>query len=104
MRRAHLRRCLGGGLGGPLRSLPQDSVARAKPALEAEHSRQGRANPDPLLASRRGSAPLSNAGFAGATKSWGEVSEGGRSPPPSGTYRKYASRAAVGRRLASGPF
>src|SRR6266508_2210153 len=35
---------------------------------------------------------------------WGEVSEGGRSPPPSGTYREYASRAAVGRRLAAGPF
>src|SRR5207247_935937 len=35
---------------------------------------------------------------------WGEGSEGGRSPPPSGTYREYASRAAVGRRLAAGPF
>src|SRR6266436_5631564 len=35
---------------------------------------------------------------------WGEVSEGGRSPPPSGTYREYASRAALGRRLAAGPF
>src|SRR5207253_3966771 len=29
---------------------------------------------------------------------------GGRSPPPSGTYREYASRAAIGRRLAAGPF
>src|SRR6266542_1123356 len=37
-------------------------------------------------------------------ESWGEVSEGGRSPPPSGTYREYASRAAVGCRLAAGPF
>src|SRR5207253_6058433 len=41
---------------------------------------------------------------AARTASWGEVSEGGRSPPPSGTYREYASRAAVGRRLAAGPF
>src|SRR5436309_12026513 len=38
MIRAHLRRSIGGGLGGPLRSLPQESVARAKPALEPEHS------------------------------------------------------------------
>src|SRR5207247_1182675 len=36
--------------------------------------------------------------------SWGEGSEGGRSPPPSGTYREYASRAALGRRLAAGRF
>src|SRR6266540_953374 len=37
MIRAHLRRSIGGGLGGPLRNLPQESVARAEPALEAEH-------------------------------------------------------------------
>src|SRR6266581_2758368 len=37
MIRAHLRRFIGGDLGGPLRNLPQESVARAKPALEAEH-------------------------------------------------------------------
>src|SRR6266542_5370082 len=37
MIRAHLRRSIGGGPGGPLRSLPQESVARAKPALEPEH-------------------------------------------------------------------
>src|SRR6266581_8198976 len=36
MIRAHLRRSVGGGLDGPLRSLPQESVARAKPALEPE--------------------------------------------------------------------
>ncbi len=35
MRRVQLRRLIGGGLDGPLRSLPQ-SGARAKPALEAE--------------------------------------------------------------------
>src|SRR6266852_377070 len=104
MIRAHLRRSIGGGLDGPLRSLPQGSVARAKPALEPEHSTLGRANPHPLLATRRGRVPLSSAGFAGATNPGGEVSEGGRSPPPSGTYREYASRAAVGRRLAAGPF
>src|SRR5262252_1510138 len=32
---------LGGGLGGPLRNLPQDSVARAKPALEPDFVRVG---------------------------------------------------------------
>src|SRR6266478_9260710 len=37
MIRAHLRRSIGGGLGGPLRRFPQESVARAKPALEPEH-------------------------------------------------------------------
>src|SRR5216684_4378521 len=47
MVRAHLLRSIGGGLGGPLRSLPQESVARAKPALEPEHSTLGRANPHP---------------------------------------------------------
>src|SRR6266446_8998810 len=36
MIRAHLRRFIGGGLDGPLRSLPQFG-ARAKPALEVEH-------------------------------------------------------------------
>src|SRR5712692_3547381 len=37
MIRAHLRRSIGGGLDGPLRSLPR-FVARAKPALEEEQS------------------------------------------------------------------
>jgi len=36
MIRAHLS--IGGGLDGPLRGLPQDSVARAKPALEADRT------------------------------------------------------------------
>src|SRR6266542_6134911 len=54
MIRAHLRRFLGGGLGGPLRSLPQDSVARAKPALEAEHSTVGRAIPNLLFTAHVG--------------------------------------------------
>jgi hypothetical protein len=39
---AHLLRFIGGGLDGPLRSLPQESVARAKPALEADHPTQCR--------------------------------------------------------------
>src|SRR2546426_3788089 len=80
MIRAHLLCSFGGGLGGPLRSLPQESVARAKPALEAEHSTLGRANPHSLLASRRGSVPLSSAGFAGATNPGGEVRKGGEAP------------------------
>src|SRR5882724_331537 len=99
MIRAHLRRSIGGGLGGPLRSLPQGSVARAKPALEPDHSLLGGVICDEIHpeSSRlpRESVPLSSAGFAGATIPGGEVSEGGRSPPPSGTYREYASRAAV---------
>src|SRR6266508_671582 len=48
MIRAHLRRSIGGGLGGPLRSLPQESVARAKPALDPEHLSLGGAISDGL--------------------------------------------------------
>src|SRR5437867_7544613 len=80
MIRAHLLRSFGGGLGGPLRSLPQESVARAKPALEAEHSTLGRANPHPLLASPRERVPLSSAGFAGATVPGARFPEGGEAP------------------------
>src|SRR5713226_7029428 len=79
MIRAHLLRFIGGGLDGPLRNLPQFG-ARAKPALEVEHSTLGRANPHPLLASRRGSVPLSSAGFAGATNPGGRVRKGGEAP------------------------
>ena len=34
LKRAHLLRSIGGGLGGALRNLPQESVARAKPPSE----------------------------------------------------------------------
>src|SRR6266498_1109468 len=54
MRRAHRLRFIGGGLGGPLRDLPQESVARAKPALEAEHSTVGGASPNPLFTAHVG--------------------------------------------------
>src|SRR6266536_5527081 len=47
MIRAHLHRSLGGGLDGPLRSLPH-SGARAKPALEAEHFSPGGGTSDRL--------------------------------------------------------
>src|SRR5438093_8207373 len=67
MIRAHLRRSIGGGLAGPLRSLPQESVARAKPALEAERSTHCCAISDPLVTPGPGSVPLSSAGCAGAT-------------------------------------
>src|SRR5205814_9819659 len=67
-------------LGSPVRSRPQESVARAKPALEAEQSTLGRANPHPVLASRRGSVPLSSAGFAGATNPGERVRKGGEAP------------------------
>src|SRR5439155_25980458 len=47
---AHLQRFIGGGLGSPLRSLPQESVARAKPALEPEPPLRGGAVSDRLPA------------------------------------------------------
>src|SRR5713101_5935606 len=50
MIRAHLRRSIGGGLDGPLRSLPQESVARAKPAFEPERPSLGGASSDRLPA------------------------------------------------------
>ena len=103
MRRAHLLRSIGGGLGGPLRSLPQESVARAKPALEPDHSTPGRANPHSSLASRRGCVPLSSAGLAGATNPGGRFGRGAK-PPAEWNVQGVASRAALGRRLAAGPF
>src|SRR5207247_10026592 len=54
MIRAHLLRLSGGGRGGPLRNLPQESVARAKPALEVEHSTIGRAILNPLFTAHVG--------------------------------------------------
>src|SRR6266446_5653137 len=76
MIRAHLRRSIGGGLGGPLRSLPQGIGC----AREPDHSTLGRANPHSLLASRRGNVPLSSAGFAGATNPGGRFRKGGEAP------------------------
>ena len=82
MIRAHLS--LGGGLDGPLRTLPQGSVARAKPALEAEHFTLG---DHALGCSRSGvrrrpgrSVPRSSAGFAGATIPGGRFRKGGEAP------------------------
>src|SRR5438876_7439832 len=116
MIRAHRLRSLGGGLDGPLRSLPQNSVARAKPAREPEHSTLGRANPHPLLASPRGSVPLSSAGFAGAIfgcsprtrgaqpaavlrlalHPWGEVRKGAKPPgEPSSLTFDHIARASL---------
>src|SRR5262249_8775370 len=72
--RAHL--IVGGGLGGPLRDLPQESVARAKPALEAATRRSTCCA---LLATSREGVPLSSAGWACATIPGGG-SASGRSP------------------------
>src|SRR6266446_8049181 len=77
MIRAHLLRSFGGSLDGPLRILPQESAARAKPALEAEHSTLWRVICDPTLALPRGSVPLPSAGFAGATIPGGRFRKGG---------------------------
>src|SRR6266540_7341920 len=94
MIRTHLRRSIGGGLDGPLRNLPQESVARAKPALEPEHSTQCGAISDPLATPRRRSVPLSSAGLAGATNPGGRVRKGGEAP-------RRVERTGV--RLACGP-
>src|SRR5207249_3751829 len=80
---AHLLRFIGGGLDGPLRSLPQESVARAKPALEQEHSTLGRVNPHPLLASRRGTVPLSSAGLPAQRFLGGGFGRGAKPPSES---------------------
>src|SRR6266542_1800597 len=84
MIRAHLRRFIGGGRGGPLRSLPQESVARAKPALEAEPSSLGGVICDEIRAASsrlpHESVPLSSAGFAGATTPGGRFRKGGEAP------------------------
>src|SRR6266571_2185347 len=84
MIRAHLRRFFGGGLGGPLRSLPQESVARAKPALEVEPSSLGDVICDEIRAASsrlpRESVPLSSAGFAGTTNPGGRFRKGGEAP------------------------
>src|SRR6266446_10161762 len=42
----------------------------------------GASRPDAVAERSPLSVPRSSAGFAGATDSWGEASEGGRSPPP----------------------
>src|SRR5438132_8655693 len=112
MIRAHLRRSIGGGLDGPLRSLPHDSVARAKPALEAEHLSLGGAISDRLLACHvrvfRFRAPALPAQriLGGGFGRGGEAPLRGSLAPSAArsTYREYASRAALGRRLAAGPF
>src|SRR6266542_6361596 len=84
MIRAHLRRFIGGDRGGPLRSLPQESVARAKPALEAEPSSLGGVICDEIRAASsrlpHESVPLSSAGFAGATTPGGRFRKGGDAP------------------------
>src|SRR5438876_102944 len=104
MIRAHLRRSIGGGLGGPLRSLPQE-FGCAGEARAGTGTFDGGPCESPSVA-RLSTCKCSTfeRRLCRRNETWGEVSEGGRSPPPSGTYREYASRAALGRRLAAGPF
>src|SRR5437867_5725686 len=65
-------------------------LSRPPPTLERRLCRRNPALGGGLGGGRRGLLRLSSAGFAGATDSWGEVSEGGRSPPPS-----FEARAAM---------
>src|SRR5213593_2083504 len=114
MIRAHLRRSIGGGLGGPLRSLPQESVARAKPALEAERLSLGGAISDRLPACHVRVFHFRAPALPAQRILGGRYRKGGEAPlrmsaalAPSAarsTYGEYASRAALGRRLAGGPF
>src|SRR6266498_5760084 len=89
--------------------------ARAKPALGAEQPSVGgkvRAALSHMSSPTRQECSTFERRLCRRNESWGEVSEGGRSPPPRNlapsaarsTYREYASRASLGRRLASGPF
>src|SRR5882724_11072190 len=80
MIRAHLLRFLGGGLGGPLRILPEDSVARAKPALGTGHSLAIDVSCDAVPRLPRENRPRSSAGFAGATIPGGRLRQGGEAP------------------------
>src|SRR5881628_2759483 len=104
MIRAHLRRSIGGGLGGPLRSLPQESVARAKPALEAERLSLGGAISGRLPACRVTVFHF-RAPALPAQRILGEGSEGGRSPPPNvgGVGALGRTLNVQGVRLACGP-
>src|SRR6266536_4449255 len=103
MRRAHRRRFIGGGLGGPLRDLPQESVARAK-----ARARSGTLNGRP----RDSESVIHRSTWEWSTSErrlrrrndfWGEASEGGRSPPPSfvGALGRTLNVRRV--RLACGP-
>src|SRR5438105_14859118 len=114
MRRAHLRRFIGGGRGGPLRSLPQESVARAKPALEAEPSSLGGVICDEIRAASprlpRESVPLSSAGFAGATSDCSPRTHGAQPVAvlrfalrPGGRFRKGGEAPLRAERTGSTP-
>src|SRR5882724_10735190 len=94
MRRAHLRRSIGGGRRGPLRYLPQESVVRAKPALEVDHPSLSSLI-DGVGATVLG-VPRPSAGKAGATNPGGRFRKGGEAP------LRVSWRPR--RRLAAGPF
>src|SRR2546426_7643944 len=69
---------MGGGLGGPLRDLPQDSVAAAKPPLEGRRSR--RSNRLNYGHARR--VALGATGEAAALRPAPEVGEAAPEPSP----------------------
>src|SRR6266542_2769812 len=88
MIRAHLRRFIGGGLGGPLRDERTGSTPRVRPsgaALQLDPShRSSHGFCDRLPGAVREKSVRddrrSSAGFAGAIDSWGEVRKGGEAP------------------------
>src|SRR5436309_1841063 len=76
MIRAHLPRSIGGGLGGPLRNLPQESVARAKPSLAGLGFAAGVAVQSVVTMARGGTA-MSAAALPGpAERGWREAAPG----------------------------
>src|SRR6266496_4094759 len=114
MIRAHLRRSIGGGLGGPLRSLPQESVARAKPALEAERLSLGSAISDRSPVCHVRVFHFRALALPAQRILGGGIGRGAK--PPSECQRRWRPRPhaqrtestprvrTVGRRLAAGPF
>src|SRR6266542_1947724 len=80
MIRAHLRRLIGGGLGGPLRSLPQGIACAGEARARTGTPIARRCDLQPVTSLPRESVPLSSAGFAGATNPGGRFRKGGEAP------------------------
>src|SRR6266545_387659 len=88
LKKAHLRRSLGGGLDGPLRILPLSGRGRSPRSERNSQASAVRLGPLSATCHRRPgrSVPLSSAGFAGATNPGGRSRKGGEAPLR-GTWR-----------------